>query len=136
MFPVLQGKQKLAVCESAIDAISYVQLHPGSSAIATGGTGKWQAALPFLEKHAHEYDQVVCASDNGEGGIGMAKALSLPHEPPPKGFGDWNDAAQAVAENPAISELWQSEVRSQIENPKQQQKARPRLDLDDGLSLG
>lgn len=135
VFPVIEGKQTLAVCESAIDAISYVQLHPGSSAIATGGTGKWQAALPYLEKHAHEYQEVVCAADNGQGGSGMAKALGLRHDAPPAGFGDWNDAAQAVAVNPSISTLWQADVRSQIEVPNQEPK-RPATKHDNDPALG
>lgn len=132
---MLQGTARLAVCESAIDAISYVQLHPDSSAIAVGGTGKWQAAIPFIEQHGEKYQEIVCAADNGQGGAGMAKALGMRHDAPPAGFGDWNDVAQAVALNPSISELWQANVRSQIEAPRQEQK-RPAAKHDDDLALG
>lgn len=131
VFPVLQGTARLAVCESAIDAISYVQLHPDSSAIATGGTGKWQAAIPFIEQHGSKYGEIVCAADNGQGGVGMANALGMRHDAPPAGFGDWNDVAQAVAANPSISELWRSEIQTRIEKPK-----RPAIKRNDDLTLG
>lgn len=133
VFPVLGGKAKLAVCESAIDAISYVQLHPGSSAIATGGTGKWKAALPFLEQHAQEYGEIVCASDNGEGGTGMAKALGLPHEPPPRGFDDWNEFAQAASITPSLLEGLEAKPEPE---PKAKSKAQPRKSRDEDVTLG
>lgn len=133
VFPVIEGKTRLAVCESAIDAISYVQLHPGSSAIATGGTGKWQAAIPFIEKHGGEYQEIVCASDNGQGGVGMAKAMGLRHDAPPAAFDDWNDFAKAVAANPTLTSLL-----GPLEEPEQQQtsKAQPRVSRDDDVTLG
>lgn len=136
VFPVLQGKARLAVCESAIDAISYVQLHPDSSAIATGGTGKWQAAIPFIEQHGDKYGEIVCASDNGVGGAGMAKAMGLRHDAPPEGFGDWNDVAQAVALNPSVSSLWQGQVEAQIKEPEPTSKAQPRQSRDEDVTLG
>ena len=133
VFPVLQGKTRLAVCESAIDAISYVQLHPDSSAIATGGTGKWQAAIPFIEQHGDKYQEIVCASDNGQGGIGMAKAMGLRHDAPPTAFGDWNDFAQAVALNPSLSSLLQPQEEPQL---KARSKAQPRQSRDEDVTLG
>lgn len=100
VFVVEGGTDKLAVCEAPIDAISYVQLHPQSTAIATGGTGKWAAAVNYLVKHRDRFKAVVCASDNDEGGVEMAENLGLDHEPPPNGLGDWNDAVRAVRDDP------------------------------------
>lgn len=100
VFVVKGGNDKLAVCEAPIDAISYVQLHPHSTAIATGGTGKWRAAIEYLVKYRDQFKSVVCASDNDQGGIEMAENLGLDHEPPPNGLGDWNEAVKAVRENP------------------------------------
>lgn len=134
VFPVIEGKQKLAVCESAIDAISYVQLHPGSSAIATGGTGKWQAALPFLEKYGHDFEQIVCASDAGKGGKGMAVALGLLHTPPPA-FDDWNEFAQAAAGNPALFDLLQDDEPA-AQKPDASHVQRRKRDVSDEPSLG
>jgi hypothetical protein len=91
IFLVEGGKEKLAVCESAVDAISYVQLHPQSSAIAVAGTGKYEAALPFIEKSRHLFSAFVCASDNDDAGKAMASNLNLPHEPPGRPGADWND---------------------------------------------
>jgi len=133
VFPVIQGKTRLAVCESAIDAISYVQLHPDSSAIATGGTGKWQAAIPYIEQHGDKYQEIVCASDNGKGGTGMAKAMGLRHDAPPAAFGDWNDFAQAVALNPSLSSLLQHDEEPQA---KATSKAQPRQSRDEDVTLG
>lgn len=100
VFPVLGGKRKLVVCEAPIDAISYVQLHPDCSAIATGGTGKWRAAMPFLLKHQDEYDSLACASDNDDAGREMAKNYGIAHEPPPGGLHDWNDALRVHQGDP------------------------------------
>jgi hypothetical protein len=100
VFPVLGGKRKLVVCEAPIDAISYVQLHPDCSAIATGGTGKWRAAMPFLLKHQDEYGSLACASDNDEAGRDMAKNYGIAHEPPPNELHDWNDALKAFQDDP------------------------------------
>lgn len=104
VFYVAGGTEKLAVCEAPIDAISYVQLHPQASAIATGGTGKWAAAINFLLKHRDKYQSVVCAADNDEGGVEMAQNLHLDHEPPPNGIHDWNDAVKALRDDPAALE--------------------------------
>lgn len=100
VFVVEGGTEKLAVCEAPIDAISYVQLHPQATAIATGGTGKWAAAVNYLVKHRDRFKAVVCASDNDEGGVEMASNLGLDHEPPPNGLGDWNDAVKALRDDP------------------------------------
>lgn len=121
VFPVMiEGSTKLAVCESAIDAISYVQLHDGYSAIATGGTGKWASAKSFIERFGSKFSSIVCASDNGKGGIGMAKALDLPHASPPQGFGDWNEFAQAADLNPSLLELIESKAEA---SPRSAQEA-------------
>lgn len=101
VFVVTGGTETLAVCEAPIDAISYVQLHPQSTAIATGGTGKWKAAVDYIVKHRDLFKSVVCASDNDKGGAEMAENLGLPHQPPPNSYGDWNDALKAVRENPS-----------------------------------
>lgn len=100
VFPVLAGKTRLAICEAAIDAISYVQLHPDCSAVAVGGTGKWKAAQAFIEKHGAEYGEIVCASDQGLDGETMAMNLNLRHAPPPNGIHDWNDAVKALEIDP------------------------------------
>ena len=91
IFIVGGGTDKLAVCESAIDAISYVQLHPQCSAIAVAGTGKYEAAKPFIEQHGERFGAVVCASDNDGAGAMMAVNLGLLHEPPPRPGADWNE---------------------------------------------
>lgn len=109
IFIVEGGTDKLAVCESAVDAISYVQLHPGSSAIAVAGTGKYEAAKPFIEKHRQRFGSIVCASDNDPAGEAMAMNLELPWEPPVRSGADWNeflldptpDPAPAVADQQA-----------------------------------
>jgi hypothetical protein len=131
---LIQGAKKLAICESAIDAISYVQTHIGCSAIATGGTGKHASASAYLDKHRGDYDQVVCASDNGDGGREMAKVLGLPHDGPPKGFDDWNEYAQAVAVNPSISANWQAEVTAQADQRSEGPQKRSERVLDDDLA--
>jgi hypothetical protein len=100
VFVVKGGNDKLAVCEAPIDAISYVQLHPQSTAIATGGTGKWRAAIEYLVKYRDQFKSVVCASDNDPGGVEMAENLGLDHEPPPNGLGDWNEAVKALRDDP------------------------------------
>lgn len=134
VFVVNGGKQRLAVCESAIDAISYVQLHPDATAISTGGTGKWRAALPFLEKHREQYQEVVCAADNGEGGEGMALNLNLHHDAPRNGFKDWNDALKAVQIDPAALDVREPEP---VAEPRsKERKAQPRKRHDDTPSLG
>lgn len=100
VFPVYGGKRKLVVCEAPIDAISYVQLHPDCTAIATGGTGKWRAAMPFLLKYQDVYGSLACASDNDEAGREMAKNYGIAHEPPPGGLHDWNDALRVHQGDP------------------------------------
>ena len=134
VFVVNGGKQRLAVCESAIDAISYVQLHPEATAISTGGTGKWRAALPFIEQYGKHYQEHVCASDNGVGGEGMAMNLDLPHDAPPNGFKDWNEALKAVQADPAALDAKEPETVAEP-RPKER-KAQPRKRHDDTLSLG
>lgn len=134
VFVVSGGKQRLAVCESAIDAISYVQLHPEASAVSTGGTGKWRAALPYIEKFGSQYAEIVCAADNGEGGEGMAMNLNLPHAAPPNSIKDWNDALKAVQIDP--SALDAREPEPVAEPRSKERKAQPRKRHDDTLSLG
>jgi hypothetical protein len=136
VFLVNGGKEKLAVCESPIDAISYVQLHPHATAIATGGTGKWAAAIQFLVKHRDKFKSVVCASDLDEAGIEMAKNLHLDHEPPPNGIEDWNEAVKALRDDPdALSPQsgFSSEIAS--EAPRRPSK-RPSRSKGDDLTLG
>ena len=134
VFVVNGGKQRLAVCESAIDAISYVQLHPEATAISTGGTGKWRAALPFIEQYGKHYQEHVCASDNGVGGEGMAMNLELPHDAPPNGFKDWNEALKAVQMDPRALDAREPEPAALP--PAEKPKAQPRRKHDDTLSLG
>lgn len=134
VFVVNGGKQRLAVCESAIDAISYVQLHPEATAISTGGTGKWRAALPFIEQYGKHYQELVCASDNGVGGEGMAMNLELPHDAPPNGFKDWNEALKAVQLDPRALDVREPEPVALP--PAEKPKAQPRRKHDDTPSLG
>lgn len=101
VFVVKGGSRKLVVCEAPIDAMSYVQLHPDCTAIATGGTGKWKAAMPFLIQHQDKFDSLACASDNDDAGREMARNYGIEHEPPPNGYHDWNDALQAYNRDPA-----------------------------------
>lgn len=135
VFVVQGGTDKLAICESAIDAISYVQLHPQCTAIATGGTGKWQAAIPFVEKHGDQFNTIVCASDNGPGGRGMASAMNLAHEPPPNQIEDWNAAVQALRDDPrALDDHFAIHDDLVVDDePKNQRQKQPR---DDNPSLG
>lgn len=103
VFVVAGGNEKLAVCEAPIDAISYVQMHPQSTAIAVGGSGKWRAAINYLVKHRDRFMAVVCASDNDKAGADMADNLGLPHEPPQSPYGDWNEALQAQTAAPGAT---------------------------------
>lgn len=91
VFFVDGGFKRLAVCESSIDAISYVQIHPDCSAVAVAGTGKYEAAIPFIEKHGKKYGEIVCASDNDLAGEAMAMNLNLQWTPPPRSGADWNE---------------------------------------------
>lgn len=118
VFIVEGGRERLAVCESAIDAISYVQLHPEATAISTAGTGKWRAALPYIEEHAKHFPEVVCASDRGQGGEGMAKRLQLPHEPPPAPQSDWNRYLVEVGVRPdrSIDSMLQKPEKTKEKN--------------------
>lgn len=134
VFVVNGGKQRLAVCESAIDAISYVQLHPEATAISTGGTGKWRAALPFIEQYGKHYQELVCAADNGVGGEGMAMNLELPHDAPPNGFKDWNEALKAVQLDPRALDVREPEPVALP--PAKKPKAQPRKRHDDTPTLG
>lgn len=131
VFVVEGGTEKLAVCEAPIDAISYVQLHPQSSAIATGGTGKWAAAVNYLVKHRDRFRAVVCASDNDEGGVEMAQNLGLDHEPPPNGIEDWNAAVQALRDDPHALEAQNASKRTTAPSkPKARPKASDVSDLE------
>lgn len=130
VFVVQGGADKLAICESAIDAISYVQLYPRCTAIATGGIGKWKAAVPFVEKHGDEFDVIVCASDSGPGGEGMAAAMGLPHEPPPNGIEDWNAAVVALRDDPGALDAVPDR------DPEPEKPKRKRQPRDNSPSLG
>ena len=90
------GTKKLAICESAIDAISYVQLHNDCTAIAVAGTGKFEAAIPYIKKHGAKYSTIVCATDNDAAGGAMAANLDLPHHPPAAPGADWNDVVKGA----------------------------------------
>ena len=96
IFIVEGGKSKLAICESAIDAISYVQLHPHATAVAVAGTAKFEAVLPYIEKYGKNYSAIVCASDNDAAGANMAANLDLPHHPPAAPGADWNDVVKGA----------------------------------------
>jgi histone H3/H4 len=92
-FFVEGGNDKVAICESPIDAISYVQMHPNCSAIAVGGTQGIEAIKCFMYEHKDEFSTYVAASDNDSGGIAFARKLqkegivSEHHAPDSK---DWN----------------------------------------------
>lgn len=136
VFEVLGGKRKLVVCEAPIDALSYVQLHPDCSAIATGGTGKWRAAMPFLLDHQDEYGSLACASDNDTAGREMASNYGIDHEPPPNGFHDWNDALLAFNVDPKALESAQdarTDVLAGLEPEAHERPSRrlPRRPVDD-----
>lgn len=137
VFPVMtEGARKLAVCEGAIDAITYVQLHDGYSAIATCGTGKYACADEFIKEHGHRFDSIVCASDRGPGGEGMAQALGLPHAPPPAGFGDWNEFQQAASVNPALYELIEPKAEASPRSAQETPQKRSDRRFDDDPALG
>lgn len=129
IFLVEGGIEKLAVCESAVDAISYVQMHPGSSAIAVAGTGKFEAAKPFIEKHGHRFGSIVCASDNDIAGESMAMNLELPHEPPARTGADWNEFLLDPTPDPAP-------VADRQAEPAERPRKAPKRVLDDTPSLG
>lgn len=126
IFIVEGGTEKLAICESAVDAISYVQLHPQSSAIAVAGTGKYEAALPFIEKSRHLFSAFVCASDNDDAGKAMASNLGLPHEPPGRRGADWNDFLLDPTLDPVIEQ----------KQPRGPQKRLPGRDSGSAPGLG
>lgn len=125
VFEVLGGKRKLVVCEAPIDALSYVQLHPDCSAIATGGTGKWRAAMPFLIEHQDEYGSLACASDNDQAGREMAANYGIDHEPPPNGFHDWNDALLAFNVDPKALGSSQEARTGVLADPEPEAHERP-----------
>lgn len=116
IFFVDGGSQRLAVCESSIDAISYVQLHPESSAVAVAGTGKYEAAIPFIEKHGEKYAEIVCASDNDPAGEAMARNLDLPWTPPPRSGADWNEFLLDPTPDPTPDPEPPKKVRKRFEN--------------------
>jgi hypothetical protein len=132
VFVVKGGNDKLAVCEAPIDAISYVQLHPQSTAIATGGTGKWRAAIEYLVKYRDQFKSVVCASDNDPGGVEMAGNLGLDHEPPPNGLGDWNEAVKALRDDPHALDAKDASKRT---TGPSRPKARPKANDASGLEI-
>ena len=131
VFVVAGGTDKLAVCEAPIDAISYVQMHPQSTAIAVSGSGKWRAAINYLVKHRDRFLAVVCASDNDKAGADMAENLGLPHEPPQAPHGDWNEAlqAQTAAPGAALPVTTKSAVRA----PEAPRSTRTNADSEPGL---
>lgn len=129
IFLIEGGTDKLAVCESAVDAISYVQLHPGSSAIAVAGTGKYEAAKPFIEKHRQRFGSIVCASDNDPAGEAMAMNLELPHEPPARTGADWNEFLLDPTPDPAP-------VADRQAEPAERPRKAPKRVRDDTPGLG
>lgn len=129
IFVVEGGTEKLAICESAVDAISYVQLHPGASAIAVAGTGKYEAAKPFIEKHRQRFGSIVCASDNDPAGEAMAMNLELPHEPPARRGADWNEFLLDPTPDPAP-------VADRQAEPAERPRKAPRRSRDDTPGLG
>lgn len=131
VFVVAGGTDKLAVCEAPIDAISYVQMHPQSTAIAVGGSGKWRAAINYLVKYRDRFLDVVCASDNDKAGKDMADNLGLPHEPPAAPYGDWNEALQAQTAAP--SAVPPVTPKSAVRAPEAPRLNRTKADSEPGL---
>ncbi len=131
VFIVEGGTDKLAVCEAPIDAISYVQMHPQSTAIAVGGSGKWRAAINYLVKYRDRFLDVVCASDNDKAGKDMADNLGLPHEPPAAPYGDWNEALQAQTAAPGVAPS--VAPKSAVRAPEAPRSNRTKADSEPGL---
>jgi len=89
------------ICESAIDALSYVTLHPDDMAVSTSGATPNPAWLQSLLKA----NTIFCGFDSDPTGDRMAEQMIRLHpaikrvRPPQK---DWNDVLRC-AENPANS---------------------------------
>jgi len=79
VFFVESGYKEVAICESPIDAISYVQMNPNSSAIATGGVGGIEAIKLFQyeKKETFNIEDYVAASDNDPAGVAFANRLKM-----------------------------------------------------------
>ena len=94
----------LVITETAIDALSYAQLHPQDIINARyvsvgGGLNPVQSELIRREVEKYNYEKVLLATDNDEGGDDIAEAISAVLEnldtdvtlaKPPIGKNDWN----------------------------------------------
>ena len=80
----------MAICESAIDAISFSVIFPHMLAASTAGTNE---SLDWLQHFINSHWRIFCAFDADHSGDAMTRALlgKYPHigiiRPPHK---DWN----------------------------------------------
>jgi hypothetical protein len=90
------ASKNLILCESAIDALSYVSLYPGTCAISTAGAN---AHLDWIKSFINSGFRVTCAFDNDRTGNSMAdKMITLypeitRHMPL---LHDWNDVLRSI----------------------------------------
>jgi hypothetical protein len=90
-----QHPEALVLCESAIDAISCLALHPGRRCLSTSGATPHPAWLPVLLRSNLP---IHCAFDADATGEHMARRMIAPHpsiqrlRPP---LHDWNDTLRS-----------------------------------------
>jgi hypothetical protein len=97
--PAKGSCEGVAVLESAIDALSYRQLHPTISACAIAGNGNGVLMRYALDMALRLNVPVFSAFDSDKGGDdGNSRLIALNdglntviQDRPPAGFKDWND---------------------------------------------
>lgn len=109
IIPPAKDATELAVVESAIDALSYRQLHPGRGVVATGGGTSADVLFEIATFAKDRGLRLIAAFDNDSAGYGhtaalrlaaaraypeiydQAKLTALVEREEPKGGKDWND---------------------------------------------
>jgi hypothetical protein len=98
---------QLVLVESAVDALSYAQLHPGQNLVVASTAGARPTLPSSLEKAAAEASGVVVAYDNDGPGRSMSSKLQealqglarrVSDVMPVKPFKDWSEMLQAALE--------------------------------------
>ena len=118
----------VAVVESAIDAIAYSQLHPGTIAVSLGGSGSRDLFSSISEQARKMRVPVVWAGDNDEGGeyIERRLVMALDHrqknsyrwDQPRNGCKDWGEVVQRKAKLAASRRLGQPQMAPRSSGPR------------------
>lgn len=90
-------RQALILCESAIDAMSCFELHPGATCVSTAGA---RPNPPWLKVLLEQYSQVYCGFDADTTGEEMARCMALLHPTIKRlrpAHHDWNDVLKMHA---------------------------------------